>query len=426
MKNIIPKVLIIENECLSRTTNNGRTLGNLLKGWPKNKIAQFCISMTDPDYDDCDNYYYVSDRDALNAFVKRKNVDGKYIQSVQSEDSHRSVPRKSPFTMVVRNTIWNTNAWRNKSFYQWVEDFSPDVILFMNGDSYFMHKIATDLAEKYKLPMLIFNCEGYFFFDRNIRDKGIMPGLFQKIFITNYRKQFRKTIAYASHSVYLNDVLQQDYDNEFHKPSSVIYTSSEMEFKPKFDISERPRFSYLGTFYFDRYRSLIEIAEALRKINSSYRLDVYGNLQGFEEAREAFEHCDAINYCGMVPYSEVLNIIYSSDIVFQAEAFDEEKIYALKYGFSTKVADSICSGSNFFSYAPECVAFMHYLKKNDCAWFATNREELEDKLRQLLSDRDERVRILRRAEEIAKKNHRAEKARRNFQEIICYIFRNRL
>lgn len=419
MKNIIPKVLVIENECLSRTTNNGRTLGNLLKGWPKNKIAQFCISMTDPDYEVCDNYYYVSDRDALNAFVKRKNVDGKYIQSVQSEDSHKSVPRKSPFTMVARNTIWNTNAWRNKSFFKWVEDFSPDVILFMNGDSYFMHKIATDLAEKYKLPMLIFNCEGYFFFDRNIRDKGIMPGLFQKIFITNYRKQFRKTIAYASHSVYLNDVLQQDYDNEFHKPSSVIYTSSEMEFKPRYEISEKPRFSYLGTFYFDRYKSLIEIANTLRNINPSYQLDIYGNLQGFDEVKFAFDKCDAINYCGMVSYSEVLKVIYSSDIVFQAEAFDEEKIYALKYGFSTKVADCICSGANFFSYAPECVAFMHYLKENDCAWYATSKDMLEIKLRRLLSDREERVRLLNRAKIVAEQNHCAEKARAQFQNIIC-------
>ena len=57
----MPKVLVIENECVSKSTNNGRTLGNLLKGWPKDMIAQFCISMVDPDYDVCDNFYYVSD-----------------------------------------------------------------------------------------------------------------------------------------------------------------------------------------------------------------------------------------------------------------------------------------------------------------------------------------------------------------------------
>lgn len=418
----MPKVLVIENECVSKSTNNGRTLGNLLKGWPKDMIAQFCISMVDPDYDVCDNFYYVSDWDALNALTKGKTVDGNYQPPTQALSEPKSSPRKAPFTMVARNVIWNTNAWRNKSFYTWVEKFSPDIILFMNGDSYFMHRIATDLAIKYNLPMLIFNCEGFYFFDKNIRDKGIMPGLFQKIFISNYRRQFKKTIEYASHTVYLNEVLQRDYDNTFHRPSSVIYTSSEMEFKPKYDIAEKPKFSYLGTFYFDRYKSLIEIANALRNINPSYRIDVYGNLQGFDEAKLAFDNCDAINYCGMVPYSEVLNVIYTSDIVFQAEAFDEEKIYALKYGFSTKVADSICSGTNFFSYAPESVAFMHYLKENDCAWYATSKEMLESQLRRLLSDRTERVRILERAKIIAEKNHRAAKAREEFQRVICDVF----
>jgi hypothetical protein len=57
----------------------------------------------------------------------------------------------------------------SKSFNDWVEEYHPDLILLMNGDSYFMHKIADDLVKKYNLPMIIFNCEAYYFLDKNIK-----------------------------------------------------------------------------------------------------------------------------------------------------------------------------------------------------------------------------------------------------------------
>ena len=420
--NKIPKILIIENECLSYSSSNGRTLANLFVGWPKDHLAQFCISMNDPNYEVCDNYYCVTDFDALNALIRRKKIDGKHDVIKPSESSSGKSIEKTPFTMVIRNAIWNTNAWLQKSFNDWVEKFHPDLILLMNGDSYFMHKIADDLAEKYHLPMIIFNCEAYYFFDKNIRGKGFMPGLFQKIFVKNYRKYFEKVINYADHSIYLNEVLQRDYTDIFHKPSTTIYTSSELSFEPKYEISDKPLFSYLGSFYFDRYKSLIDIAQTLKEINPVYHLDVYGNLKGFDETKKAFEECDAINYCGSVAYDKVVNVIRESDIVFHAECFDEEKLYAIRYGFSTKIADSVSSGNNFLAFAPENIAFMQYLSSNNCAWCVTKKEYLSPALKRLLTDKDERIRILTNAKSVSENNHRADKNGKRFQEILikCY------
>lgn len=424
--NTIPKVLIIENECLSYSTNNGRTLANLFLGWPKDRLAQFCISLNDPNTEVCDNYFCITDHDALNALVKRKKLSGKHEAIKPTDSSKGKSIEKTPFTMVVRNTIWNTNAWRQRTFYDWVEQFGPDLILLMNGDSYFMHKIAVDLAKKYHLPMVIFNCEAYYFFDKNIRGRGVLPGVFQKIFIKKYRKYFEKAINYADYSIYLNDVLERDYTKTFHKPATTIYTSSDMKFEPQNDISENPKFSYLGSFYFDRYKSLIDIAQALKEIKPDYHLDVYGNLKGFDETKRAFEECEAINYCGMVPYDKVISAIRESDIVFHAECFDEDKIYAIRYGFSTKIADCVSSGNNFLVYAPENIAFMQYLKSNDCAWCVTEKEQLVPTLKRLLSNKDERCRILSNAHIAAEKNHRADKNSERFQNILIECYKQQL
>lgn len=424
--NIIPKVLIVENECLSYSTNNGRTLANLFVGWPKDYLAQFCIIMNDPNYNVCDNYFCVTDHDALNAIIRRQKIDGIHQAIKPTDNVGGRTIEKTPFTMVVRNSIWNTNVWRQKSFFEWVENFKPDLILLMNGDSYFMHKIALGIAQKYHLPLVIFNCEAYYFFDKNIRGKGFMPGLFQKIFIRRYRKCFEDVINYADFSIYLNDALERDYTAIFHKPATTIYTSSDLTFEPHYDISSKPKFSYLGSFYFDRYKSLIEIAQALQEINPDYRLDVYGPIKGFDETKRAFENCTAINYCGNVAYDKVINVIRESDVVFHAECFDEEKVYAIRYGFSTKIADSVSSGTNFMAYAPETIAFMPYLRANDCAWCVSDHEDLVPKLRRLLVDKEERTRILMNAKSVSEKNHRADKNSKKFQDILVKCFKKNL
>ena len=51
-----PRLLIISNECLSSVSSNGRTLRNLLIGWPKEKLAQFHIRRTAPDHSVCDRF----------------------------------------------------------------------------------------------------------------------------------------------------------------------------------------------------------------------------------------------------------------------------------------------------------------------------------------------------------------------------------
>ena len=72
MESNCPKLLIVANQCLSKQTSNGRTLRNFLTCWPKESLAQFCTQLEKPDYDVCNNYYCITDVDALNAFIGKK------------------------------------------------------------------------------------------------------------------------------------------------------------------------------------------------------------------------------------------------------------------------------------------------------------------------------------------------------------------
>lgn len=69
-----PRILIVSNNCLSKSDSNGRTLGNFVSAWPKENVAQFCIHDRDKDWDVCSNYYVISDAQAVKAFVLGKNL----------------------------------------------------------------------------------------------------------------------------------------------------------------------------------------------------------------------------------------------------------------------------------------------------------------------------------------------------------------
>lgn len=106
-----PRLLIISNECLSNVTSNGRTLRNFLKGWPRDRIAQFCIRSNAPDYSVCDNYYYVSDRDALNAFIKGKRATGQMPRAKCGATQAVDTGGKNALTMLLRDLVWNSMRW---------------------------------------------------------------------------------------------------------------------------------------------------------------------------------------------------------------------------------------------------------------------------------------------------------------------------
>ena len=69
-----PRVLVISNNGFSKTNSNGRTLGSLFQGCPKDKLAQFYISVDNLDYSVCENYFNFTDKEALLSLLHiRKN-----------------------------------------------------------------------------------------------------------------------------------------------------------------------------------------------------------------------------------------------------------------------------------------------------------------------------------------------------------------
>lgn len=411
------RILIISNNALADTNANGRTLKNFLCSEDRENLAQFFIQSDIPDHKACARFFKATDGQVLQAFLKKK-VAGSIVEKETSVPEKSSqVNRKSmknPLTMLVRTFLWNRKGWRT-DFYRWVDDFCPEIILFQSGDCPFLYRISVDLSKKYNAPLVIYNSEDYYFKKYNYFYKSGVYGIFYPWFRSVLKHETKEAIERASLSIYNSEDLKSLYDSEFHKNSSFIYTSTDI--LPCEKVNETPTFSYLGNIVLNRHFGLIEIAEALQKINPDYKLDVYGRIPD-ESVKAEIIKCDAIRYNGVVSYDEVKSVIKNSMLVFHTESFEKFYCKDIKHGFSTKIPDSLACGTCFVLYAPKHITCAKYISDNDCGVLITDKSELIQKLSTAISDKELRNRYINNAIKIAATNHNAEKNREKFASLI--------
>lgn len=418
-----PKVLVISNNSFSLTNSNGRTLGGFFIGWPKDRLAQFCLSTDDPNYEVCDNYYCLTDRSMLDAcihFRKPRRQILKYGSIMDKTDNTRKI-KKTAFHIFIRNLVWMSRKWNNAEFNKWIQDFNPDVVLLQNSDSAFMLDIALKVSEKRRIPLMLFNTEGFYFFRHNYFFKGMCDFIFFPLYQALYKRKFRCLMNSVKFSIHGNDLLKRDYDKEFGGHSIVLYSSSTLSFNDTPFNQEHPSFSYLGNLTFSRPKALIEVGNVLQSINKQYYLDVYGKAS--LEVQKKFECSAGIKYHGFVTYQDVVRIIDSSDVLFHVEGQDEWWNESLRYGFSTKIADSLASGKNFVLYSSPDIACAHYIIETESGWFASNRNELEEILRKIIFNPVERDKKLKKARYISINNHFSERNRDIFHNCILQVAR---
>ncbi len=404
-----PRVLVISNNSFSKTSNNGRTLGNLFQSWPKEKLAQFCISTTKPDYDICDNYYLLTDGSVYYAFKHFRRGKRCDLKSNLGSEGNTIINgnkmSKTPIKRLLRHIVWGGDRWDSNDFRQWVDNFNPEIVLVMNSDATFILDIALKTSKRKDVPLVMYNTEGFYFIEAiKYRHYGPLKTLSQKVYNHIYRKHFRRMMERVSLSIHLNSLLEEDYRNEFGGNHMVIYTGSGVEYDSSNLHLEAPSFAYLGNFGYDRPSVLVEIAEVLQTISPDYKLDVFGKSPSYDIERK-FKDSPGIVFHGMIPYEEVVKLLHSTTILFHAETQSMKYAESLRYGFSTKIADSISSGHPFLMFSSSKIAGAKYIIETGAGWFAENRNDLKDTIIKILSDNNCRDKVLLRAQQVAKTNH---------------------
>lgn len=422
-----PKVLVVSNNSFSKIDSNGRTLGNLFLGWPKVKLAQFCVSTEGPYWEVCENYYCISDKEMLSAFKHFKRAKGRIIEKKKDEGERVSTGvngrLKTATTSLIRHFIWSCGRWKSKELLRWVDSFNPDAVLIQSGDTAFMLSIARRISRERSIPLLMFNTEGFCFFQKDWMRQDIWSCCSFPIYKYILRRETRRTMKRVVYAIHLNQFLKDDFDTAYGVPSEVVYTSSDFKRVEKGFNANNPQIVYLGNFGFNRPVSLQIVAKVLQSINPSFKIDVYGKPRT-DYQKNILENSDGIVFHGQVSYEEVKGIMRKADILLHVEGLDEKVQESLRYGFSTKIADSLSSGIPFLLFSRPEIACAQYIRNTGAGWFASNEDELRQQLNMILTDNLDRAKHLSKAKDIAFVNHNAEKCRLKFQNAIIAAIKN--
>lgn len=383
------RILVLSNAAMSLSDSNGRTVAMLLKNYSAEQLAQF-YTYGDPDFSICSRYYQVTDSQALRSFVKRTEEGG--VPKNRLISSGGKMPgKKTPAKMLMRELIWKYGAWCKKRFWMWTDEFLPNIIFLNLGDNQFLPQLAMRLAEKYHIPIIVFSTEEYAFKNYNYITKK--PSFFYWIFNKNLFNTYMILSKYVSKGYFNTPLLRDEYAKRYSYPCYVAMNSSNIDWVPNGKVSNKVKVAYLGNLGVNRHLPLIEIANAIAVVQPGLKLDVYGKI-GSKKVKEELDNCQNINYCGFVSYDDVTRIIHESTLVVHAESQESFYIRDLKYAFSTKIADSISSGTPLLIYGDSSMAAMQFIKSEQCAFICTEKQDLVDVVRIALTDESSRSDII--------------------------------
>lgn len=425
-----PRVLIISHNCFSLSGSNGRTLGTFFEGYPKEKLSQLFIVDECPDWDLCNRYYRITDKDILRAIVTFKNP-GKDIRNIVGETKNKDVSqddfsgvflqriKNSTASLLFREWIWASPFWKKDKLNNWVKEFNPEIILFQAGNLGYLCELSKKFAERFHVPLIVYNSEGYYFKKYDYVKGTLNNSPIFNVYMRIFKRKFSCMMEKVEKAIYISEDLKKAYDRQFKCESYYIMTptTNQPSRKDEQEVNSVNKISYLGNLGLGRHKSLMEIANVLQKNDERLFIDVYGKAPDNEILQE-LEVAKGIRYKGFVSYDQVIDIINNSDINIHVEGFDQFYIEDSKYAFSTKIADLLAAKKAILIYAPANLTSTKYIAENQCGCVVTNPDELESKLFDLINDKELRYIYAERAKELADKNHDIERNRKLFQQLL--------
>jgi len=407
-------LLIISNNCLSKNDSNGRTMLNLLKNFSKDSLAQFYIH-GNPDFDVCDNYYCVSDREALNSLlnIRHKKPNGKVelnvsVDTNRYDKKYENKIKRNCRNLVIRDWVWSTYRWWTKEFDLFLKKFSPDAVLLQAGDAPFMFKIALKISKKYSVPLYMYNSENYVL-KKVMFSSASKYSPWHMLLKSSLKFQYKRLMQRVSYCFYSTEYLEECYQKVYPHvgKSAFLYTSTDMN-NCRNDDNENDNFTmlYCGNLGVGRLPVICEMADVLLNVDPKAILSIYGNILSDSDRKELCSHKNVV-YNGVIPYSDIPNKIAKASMVIHCE--NPERLENLKTAFSTKIADSLACGKPFLVYASREYPFVKYLEKNNAAHIAENKNELFSTLKRCISDIEFRYSHVKNSLELSQKNHNLKK-----------------
>lgn len=414
------KILIVSNNALSETNNNGKTLLSLVRGYPKENISQLYFSDETPSFINCNNFYKITDTDII-----KKNFGSEVSQRAEklkqsekkSSSKLRPLIKNYEFFRLGREALWKYVSFDKDNLIKWVEKQNPDVIFFCAGDSVFAYDITDLLVRYFETKLVVY-----------ITDDYILPRVNLSIFWWMRRKlildKMQSLIPSSDLFVVISNKMRAEYKKIFHKESVIfLNTPTEIEYKLEQLDNERVELIYAGGFHYNRWKSLNKIAVAIEFYNSQNPakkafLSIYSNSEPNRRILKKINIEGSSKFYGQLNQSELSHKLDESDILVHAEAFDRKSKHSTMLSVSTKIPECLVLNKTILAVGPAEIASIDYLSNRKNVFMITKDNDIKLQVFTLLKckakDKSYKAHCL--------SSHFDDKEINSIKDIMSYIF----
>lgn len=413
-----PRLLIVGTVPYNRQSTS-RAFDAYFHNWPHDKIAQVFSDPNEPLKGHCGTLYQITDNRMLQRWLHKGVKTGKVFnyEELQTESSARAKSnaavsdkniisklqkfgrKHTPFSHLMRKLLWRKRYWNTPEFNEWLETFNPECVFLSFSNDFFILEIALYVARKFNIPICSSTGDDYYF-----DGKFSLDPLYY-LYHEWYKSLNRKVFRHKGSAIYIGDKIRDKYNEAFNLDGETVYLVSDIQRRAFKEINQRHCIvRYFGNIRLGRNNSICAVAQALQRIDSNVTIEVYSN-ECDDKVIKVFKAHPNIKFCGVIPYAEVMTKTLESDILLVVEGTTKQDINLSRYALSTKVADSLASGCNIVGYGSSECGAIEYMEKIGCVTLGHSIDEMESKLRILLSDVNLQKRNYDKAHQVYLMNH---------------------
>lgn len=405
------RILIISNNVLSRTNNNGKTILSYIDSLCGKNVKQIFFSNEEPSIDKYE-YFRISDIDVIRGRFNRKKR-GNIIKKVASKN--KKIEQRNRYygdsIRLLREIMW-VGAWRSEKLVKWIETFSPTAIFFVGGDACFAYRVANSIAKWENIPIIMYITDDYIL---PINNEGVIHKLRRKMI----RYYFKKSLSLSKCLFTISNVMSNKYEEEFGIKSNVIVNMTEPLRDIKYDnmTSEEIKLVYAGSFYYGRDKVLGYVSAAVKNLNEiglNVKFELYSNNKPSKEQLEKIIKDKNTYFGGGLSTEQLKVVLNKATIPVFVESFEEKYIEKTRYSLSTKIPEYLSLGKAILAVGPYNIGSIAYLA--DVAKCVYSLEDIYISLKEIVLSQELRKQLGEKAGQKYDLYHNKEQQQKMFLE----------
>lgn len=432
------KVLLLVSEPWRSDDAGGNTIDNFFNGMAGVEFAHIYNSDKMPRNNVCKRYFQLSEKESYKCFFTRKRVGRvllpeEYINitpQLSTDTNNTTVSLKNrtikfvrqirpSSLLLIRQVLRRYSNWKTPELDAFVKEFNPDVIYAPCYASPFQLALTRHIKNMTSKKIVTWSADDCY----SLRQFSLSPFFWINRFW--HRHCLRKTYPYydefysisEEEAVELEPVVNKlrEKSNMNCEPVKIGILRKGVHVPDTFEprsVHKPIKFIYAGGLYLNRHKSLIEIANTLRKLNSNgevrAELHIYtGSQLGGKDAALLNDGRSVFNH-GLISPDRLSLIYKDSDVAIHCESFDLKYRLMTRLSFSTKIIDCFQSGCAILAIAWEEHTGLKCLQRNDAAFCVTSVKDIEKAVTRIVEHPEIIKEYAIKAYECEKRNHRIE------------------